>query len=132
MAATALLAALTAVAVAVHDDNLFELGPPQAADIVGDGNAANGPDWGDLFDANGVGTGLPADGLAAAFLKDETSQKSGFDVTTFSGAGGSNKNNDPISNADCAARVPPLTGGACDTWHWDSGNVPAKDDLVNS
>ena len=40
------------------------------------------------------------------------------------GAGGSNKNNDPISDGDCAARVPPLTGSACDTWHWDAGNVP--------
>jgi hypothetical protein len=29
---------------AVHDDNLFELGGVQAADILGDGNAANGPD----------------------------------------------------------------------------------------
>jgi hypothetical protein len=28
--------------------------------------------------------------------------------------------------------VPPLTGSACDTWHGDAGNVPAKDDLVNS
>src|SRR5262245_14531294 len=41
-------------AQAVHDDNLFELGPAQGADILGDGNAANGPDWGDLFNANGV------------------------------------------------------------------------------
>jgi hypothetical protein len=59
-------------------------------------------------------------------------QKGASDPTTFSGAGGSNKNNDPISAADCAARVPPLTGSACDTWHWDAGNVPAKDDLVNA
>jgi hypothetical protein len=31
---------------AVHDDNLFELGGVQAADILGDDNPANGPDWG--------------------------------------------------------------------------------------
>jgi hypothetical protein len=121
-----------AVAQAVHDDNLFELGPAQGADILGDGNAANGPDWADLFDASGNSTGNLFGGLAATFLKDETSQKGASDRTTFSGAGGSNKNNDPISTADCAAHTPPLTGSACDTWHWDSGNVPAKDDLVNS
>jgi hypothetical protein len=122
----------TAIAQAVHDDNLFELGPAQGANILGDGNAANGPDWADLFDANGDSAGNLFGGLAAAFLKDDTSQKGTTDKTTFSGAGGSNKNNDPISNADCAAHTPPLTGSACDTWHWDAGNVPAKDDLVNS
>ena len=94
------------------------------ADILGDGNAANGPDWGDLFD----GTPTPAEidtavalygGVAGAFIKDDLSQSSGVDRTTFSGAGGSNKNNDVIS-------------GGGDTWHWDSGNVPAKDDLDNA
>jgi hypothetical protein len=120
-------------AQAVHDDNLFELGPAQGANILGDGSAANGPDWADIFDANGNDVGSATfGGLAATFIKDDTSQKGDTDKTTFSGAGGSNKNNDPISNADCASRVPPLTGGACDTWHWDAGNVPAKDDLVNS
>jgi len=123
---------VAAVAQAVHDDNLFELGPAQGANILGDGNAANGPDWGDLFDANGDSTGNLFGGLAAAFLEDDTSQRGATDGTTFSGAGGSNKNNDPISIADCAAHVPPLTGSACDTWHWDAGQVPAKDDLVNS
>jgi hypothetical protein len=63
--------------------------------------------------------GLASSGrIAASFIIDDTSQKSASDRTTFSGAGGSNKNNDPIF-------------GAGDTWHWDSGNVPAKDDLVN-
>jgi hypothetical protein len=57
-------------------------------------------------------------GAAATFLFDDTSQKGAADRTTFSGAGGSNKNNDPIGTQDCAARVvPPLTGSACDTWH---------------
>ena len=40
-------------AQAVHDDNLFELGPAQGANILGDGNAANGPDWAYIFDADG-------------------------------------------------------------------------------
>ena len=118
-------------AQAVHDDNLFELGPAQGANILGDGIAANGPDWADIFDADGDVISLFG-GTAAAFINDETSQRGATDPSTFSGAGGSNKNNDPISDADCAARVPPLTGSQCDTWHWDSGNVPAKDDLVNS
>ena len=104
---------------AVHDDNLFELGGVQAADILGDGNAANGPDWADIFDGAGNPVGLPAfGGVAASFIMDDNSLRGGVDRTTFSGAGGSNKNNDPIS-------------GAGDTWHWDSGNVPAKDDLTN-
>jgi Prealbumin-like fold domain len=132
------LAVIGPSALAVHDDNLFELGPSQGADILSDTSTANGPDWADtaghpgIFDANRNPVGLAAfGGAAAAFLNDDTSQKGASDRTTFSGAGGSNKNNDPISAADCAARVPPLTGSACDTWHWDAGNVPAKDDLVN-
>ena len=78
-----------AVAQAVHDDNLFELGPGApggATNILGDGNAANGPDWADLFDANGDSTGNLFGGLAAAFLLDDTSQKGAMDRTTFSGA----------------------------------------------
>ena len=122
---------LTAGAQAVHDDNLFELGPAQAANILGDGNAANGPDWADIFDANGDVVSLFG-GTAAAFFDDDSSLKGLTDATTFSGAGGSNKNNDAISPADCAARTPPLIGSACDLWHWDAGNVPAKDDLVNA
>ena len=133
------LATIGPSAVAVHDDNLFELGPAQGADIFSDANLANGPDWAStttppngIFDANRNPVGLGTfGGAAAAFLFDDTSQKGATDRTTFSGAGGSNKNNDPLSAADCAARVPPLTGSACDTLHWDAGNVPAKDDLVN-
>ena len=109
-------------ALAVHDDNLFELGPGVASDengttnILGDGIPANGPDWADIFDAQGNPIG-PA-GVAKAFIMDDNSLKGGTDPTTFSGAGGSNKNNDPIS-------------GTGDTWHWDGGNVPAKDDSTN-
>ena len=130
LAAIILLAGLLIgfpMTAAVHDDNLFELGGVQAANILGDDNAANGPDWGfvagtsddGLFNAAGQLAGpLPAGGIDAKFIIDDTSQKGASDKTTFSGAGGSNKNNDPIF-------------GAGDTWHWDSGNVPAKDDLVN-
>jgi len=119
--AVSLLGVFSAIpAGAVHDDNLFELGPnPPPTNILGDGNAANGPDWADIFDASGNPVGLPTfGGVAASFIMDPNSLKGGTDATTFSGAGGSNKNNDPIS-------------GAGDTWHWDSGNVPAKDDLTN-
>jgi len=118
-----LLATLGAPAGAVHDDNLFELGPGVASDeggltnILGDGILANGPDWADIFDAGGNTVGLFG-GVAASFIMDDNSLKGAVDRTTFSGAGGSNKNNDAIS-------------GAGDTWHWDSGNVPAKDDLTN-
>src|SRR6266571_4320627 len=119
--------ALAAVSIpttyAVHDDKIFELGPGVNTDeggktnILGDGNALNGPDWADIFGSTGNVVDLHG-GLAAAFLKDDLSQSGAVDRTTFSGAGGSNKNNDPIA--------PPG-----DTWHWDTGNTPAKDDLSN-
>jgi len=121
--------ALAPGARAVHNDNLFELGPGAGSDeggltnILGDGNSLNGPDWanysggGDgIFNGNGD---VVFPGAVAAFIKDDLSQASGVDQTTFSGAGGSNKNNDPIS-------------GPGDTWHWDAGNVPAKDDFANA
>jgi hypothetical protein len=110
-------AAVGPSAVAVHDDNLFELGPAQGADILSDANRTNGPDWAapnGIFNADQSIADLFG-GAAAAFPFDDTSQKGASDGTTFSGAGGSNKNNDPLSAADCAARVPPLTGSACDT-----------------
>jgi len=107
----------------VHSSGLFELD----GNIVDD--AGDGPDWGSIFDSSGAVVNLFG-GLAATFLIDDVSTASATDRTTFSGAGGSNKNNDPLSDADCAARIPPLLGSACDTWHWDSGNVPAKDDFV--
>lgn len=140
--AAALLAIfITAGAQAVHDDNFFELGGIQAADILGDGNVANGPDWADLFNASGNpidsdNNGVPDfkqiyGGHAAAFIADASSAGGATDPTTFSGFGTSNKNNDPISTADCANRTPPLTGSNCTPWGWDAGNVPAKDDLTN-
>ena len=92
---------------------LFELGPTRAADILGD-PAIPGPDWADIFDANGNVANM-AGGVAAAFMKDDLSPGGTVDRTTYSGAGGSNKNNDQISS-----------------WHWDSGSVPAKDDMSNS
>ncbi len=135
----ALLAVFAVPAQAVHDDGLFELGDATAslgsADILGVGTQP-GPDWDDLFDADPtpaeIATAVASfGGVTAAFIADDLSAKGPKDPTTFSGAGGSNKNNDPISAADCAARVPPLTGPACDTWHWDEGNTPIKDDLSN-
>src|SRR3989454_1385351 len=102
------------------DSGLFELGPAQGADIVC--VAPNPPpDWGCIFDANGAVVNLYG-GIAAAFEKDPTSQAGSTDWTTFSGAGTSNKNNDPVS---CPS--PAVT--TC--WHWDAGNVPAKDDFSN-
>src|SRR6266540_1525158 len=118
--------ALAAISVptthAVHNDDLFELGPGTGegglTNILGDANALNGPDWADIFDGFGVYHPGGFGGLAGTFIKDDLSQSGFTDRSTFSGAGGSNKNNDPIA--------PPG-----DTWHWDTGNVPAKDDLVN-
>jgi len=128
----ALIALFVVPAQAVHNNGLFELGnataSPGSADILGSAQA--GPDWADLFDADGNVVDLFG-GVTAAFIADTLSAKGPKDDTTFAGAGGSNKNNDPVSNADCAAHVPPLTGSACDTWHWDAGNVPIKDDLSN-
>src|SRR5213593_1247956 len=100
---------------------LFELGPVQGADILCV-SPDPPPDWGCIFDANGNTANLYG-GSAAAFLKDQTSQSGSLDSTTFSGAGTSNKNNDPVS-------CPTLSVKTC--WHWDAGNVPAKDDFSNA
>ena len=91
---------------------LFELGPVQGADVLGSASIP-GPDWADIFDAAGNVADIQG-GVAAAFVADQLSQSGPLDDTTFSGAGGSNKNGDPIS-----------------AWHWDSGNTPAKDDFAN-
>jgi uncharacterized repeat protein (TIGR01451 family) len=137
---------LTAGAQAVHQENFFELGPGVATDengltnILGDGNAANGPDWADLFTATGAKKDANNNNIAdceespgreCAFIADESSAGGATDPSTFSGFGTSNKNPDPISTADCASRTPPLTGSNCSPWGWDPGNVPAKDDLTN-
>lgn len=142
-------------------DNLFELGaandcttaPETGGGVtnilscspVAPGTSPNGgPDWADvptgqgLFDATSATTGNAVNlfgGAAARFIKDDTSAKGAVDRTTFSGAGTSNKNNDPLSGpetvtgTDCQVRG--LTGSNCNPWHWDSGNVPPKDDLTN-
>ena len=133
-------------AQAVHDDGFFELGPtptnPEGgiANILGNGTDP-GPDWADLFNADGSNKDSDGDGSpdfievfgghAAAFIPDPSAAGGATDPTTFAGFGTSNKNNDPVSAADCAARTPPLTGSGCDPWGWDAGNVPAKDDLTN-
>lgn len=116
MLGSALLAAAP-VANAVHLNNQFELGPGLSSDeggltnILGDGLSSDGPDWADIFGSNGQ---VVYAGAIAQFLKDDLSQSGAVDTTTYSGAGGSNKNTDPIS-----------------AWHWATGNVPAKDDLSN-
>lgn len=112
---------------AVHNVGLLELGDGTdpgigTADIQGSA-AQPGPDWGDLFDDTPTQPEIDAavasfGGVAGVFIADDRSQSSSVDGTTFSGAGGSNKNNDPTS--------PPG-----DTWHWNAGNLPAKDDLSN-
>ncbi|HEX9681994.1 MAG TPA: hypothetical protein VGA13_02845 [Acidimicrobiales bacterium] len=101
---------------AVHDADLFELGvddPALGTDIAGNGDPTDGPDWADLFNAQGeVQAGaIVAPGLAATFVDDDLSSKGLVDQTTFAS---SNKNNDPVS-----------------TWNWDKGNNPPKDDLSN-
>lgn len=109
--------------------NDFELGdPPTDADILGDGVFGTGPDWGDLFTAaggfkdvidengaaavNGVDDYIDYGGIAAAFLRDDLATAGRQDKTVFAK---SNKNNDLIQ-----------------TWNWDTGNVPAKDDIPNA
>src|SRR6266540_1186536 len=121
-----LLTSLVAVALTspgpaptIHT-GLFELGPAQGADIVC-ASPDPPPDWGCVFDANGNIVNLYG-GIAAAFERDQLSQSSSTDWTTFSGAGTSNKNNDPVS-------CPTISVTTC--WHWDTGNVPAKDDFSN-
>jgi hypothetical protein len=122
-------------AQAVHDTGDFELGPtptaPEANITNILGNATDeGPDWADIFDANGDVVSLFG-GHAAAFIQDESSAAGATDPTTFSGFGTSNKNNDAISTADCENRDPPLTGSDCAPWGWAGGNIPPKDDLSN-
>ncbi len=99
------------LATAIDTDNIFELGLAQQADILGDGNSANGPDWADLFDANGNPT-QAFDTVADSFVIDDLSVGNLDDSTTFQG--GSNKNNDLIAD-----------------WTWGTGGTPTKDDISN-
>ena len=110
------------LAVDSDNSNDFELGdPPPNANILGSDSA--GPDWADLFDANGDFKDVnPANGIddfkdfggiAAAFVADDLATGNLQDRTVF--GGGSNKNNDLIS-----------------TWTWQTGNTPAKDDISNA
>ncbi len=121
--AAVLLSVSIAVFFAVHEGP-FELGDgtgaPGTGDILGSG-AQPGPDWADLFNADGTlkdsdTDGIPDarevfGGIAATFLADQTSQSGATDDTNFAQ---SNKNNDSIS-----------------TWNWETGNNPPKDDLAN-
>ena len=80
--------------------------------ILGDGNPANGPDWADLFDANG--NVINPFGGTPAFVKDDLSAGSLLDRTVYSG-GPSDKNSDKIAD-----------------WTWGTSSVPAKDDITNA
>lgn len=103
--------------------DLFELGPnpPGETDILGDGIIENGPDWADIFDEFGIPIDTDEDGVpdykqifygyGAVFIADDLAIKGLKDDTVFAE---SNKNNDLAA-----------------TWNWDTGNVPAKDDLSN-
>jgi hypothetical protein len=113
--------------------NFFELGPGLAnsdgsgeagvTNILGDGNNANGPDWGDImkpvvnpvpggprgfFDTTTVFAG------EGAFLSDDVSAGSLTDRTTYSGGPG-DKNSDIVQD-----------------WTWATSSVPAKDDVGNA
>jgi hypothetical protein len=110
------------MAFAVHDEGLFELGTPEddvngdpvwlpgSADILGDKNEGNGPDWADIFYANGDVKSGYSDSLAAVLFMDQRAHKGNVDDTTFTGS----KNDDLHSK-----------------WKWVTGNVPPKDDLSN-
>ena len=125
--AAGLLASVAGEVGAVHGDSvsaLFELGPAglgttpaDVTNIVSDGSGDPGPDWTDLFDADGDlrdanGDGRPdAGGEAATFIADDLAVSGQVDRTVFAS---SNKNDDPVA-----------------TWNWNTGNTPAKDDLAN-
>ncbi len=118
-------------AIAVDDEGLIEIRDGDIVDGTDPGCTKSGvpqppatgvggvPDWASLFTTtggpNGTVTGtvdpLPAGGVIATFTRDDLSQSSAIDCTTF--GPGSNKNGDPI-----------------DTWEFQPGNVPAKDDLA--
>ena len=90
---------------AIHDDGYFEL-EGNIAD-----EAAAGPDWGSIFDANGNTIDIEG-GLAAGFLMDDISPAGLVDDTVFT-SGGTKNNQQPTD------------------WSWGSQSVPAKNDLSN-
>lgn len=114
----------------VVTNSLFELGPGAASPLNDNGTGTDngvtnilgssdpGPDWGDLFDANGavIPANVPAGGTAT-FIRDDVSGDSKSatpDLTTYTSKG-SDKNTDLVS-----------------TWNWGSTNVPAKNDITNA
>jgi hypothetical protein len=111
----ALLLAGTAMAVHI---NIFELGDGTTnagtADILGD-VGQTGPDWADIFPLGAPhepplpGEIVLSGGIAATFAQDDLAAKGATDRTTFAS---SNKNNDAIN-----------------TWQWQTGNTPGKDDF---
>ena len=124
MALTAALALFVGVGTLLADlpgffANVFELGPGLGSDesgrtnILGDGNASNGPDWADLFNGSGRFT-PPALGGTGVFVKDDVSAGGALDRNVYSGGPG-DKNSDFIAD-----------------WTWTSSSVPAKDDISNT
>lgn len=134
--AIGMLVAFGSIAGAVHsggsvNNDLFELGPTaspvtnltNATNIVG--NQAAGPDWNDLCAADSNGDIVKRDtdsdtipdalelygGHGIACIDDALAVAGAVDDTVFAS---SNKN-----------------GDAVDSWNWDTGNVPVKDDLSN-
>jgi hypothetical protein len=117
--------------LAVDDEGLIEL-EGDIVDGVDPGCAKNGtpgtptigvggePDWASIFETDsspdGTVTGhvdpLPEHGIVASFEADDLSQSNSVDCTTY--GPGSNKNIDEI-----------------DTWEFQAGNVPPKDDISN-
>ena len=108
---------------AVHNDgvgtDLFELGPTNALTDLDD-DVANIPDWAELFTSTGARKDTDGDGTTddkelfggeATFVVDDLATGGGDDETSFAE---SNKNNELIG-----------------TWNWDTGQVPAKNDLSN-
>ncbi len=84
--------------------------------------------WSQIFNSAGKVVNLGSSGIAAVFIADQLAVSSGLDNTTYSGAGTSNKNDDPISSSD-----PCVLASTCPNTplQWASGNLPAKDDLSN-
>ena len=101
-------------AFAQVDDGEFELGDGSrtvgSGDILGSG-AQTGPDWADIFNADGSVADLYG-GHAATLGQDDLSAKGATDDTIFAS---SNKNDDLISD-----------------WQWDTGNNPPKDDQATA
>lgn len=116
MAAITFGTAPPAFAADPSDPNIFELGLGDSGDESGRtnilGNSVNpGPDWADIFDANGEVVSLFG-GKAATFLKDQPGTSADF--TTYTSQG-SDTNSQKVTD-----------------WTWTTNSVPPKDDITNA